>query len=100
LWETIGDKVVTDISKLRQAVVEKQELILNRLTSLSYEEVMHLMASLSSIITNLDKVQVEEEIQCNRLIVTEMKNDSRTTFSKAEAFLKATDLYLSYKSIV
>ena len=91
---------MADTSKLRAAVIEKQELILNRLTTLTYEEVMQLMASLSSLITNLDKVQAEEEVQCNRLLVSEMEKDSRTTFSKAEAILKTTDIYLSYKNIL
>ena len=91
---------MADISKLRTVVIEKQELILNRLTLLSYEEVMQLMASLSSIITNLDKVQAEEEVQCNRLLVNELDKDSRTSFSKAEAILKCSDTYLSYKNIV
>ena len=68
---------MTDIAKLRSAVIEKQELILNRLATLTYEEVMHLMASLSSIITNLDKVQAEEECQCNRHLVAEMEKDAR-----------------------
>lgn len=91
---------MADISKLRAAVIEKQELILNKLTTLSYEEVMHLMASLSSIISNLDKVQAEEEVQCNKLLVSEMERDSRTTFSKAEAVLKSSDLHLAYKNIM
>jgi hypothetical protein len=91
---------MADISKLRAAVIEKQEVILNRLTTLSYEEVMQLMASLSSLITNLDKVQAEEEILCNRIVVGEMEKDSRTTFSKAEAILKSTDTYMAYKSIL
>ena len=91
---------MADISKLRTAVIEKQELILNKLTALSYEEVMQLMASLSSLITNLDKVQAEEEAQCNRLIVTELEKDARTTFSKAEAILKSSDIHLSYKNVM
>ncbi len=91
---------MADISKLRAAVIEKQEVILNRLTTLSYEEVMQLMASLSSLITNLDKVQAEEEVQCNRIVVGEMEKDARTTFSKAEAILKTTDTYLVYKNIM
>jgi hypothetical protein len=91
---------MADISKLRTAVVEKQELILNKLTTLSYEEVMHLMASLSSIITNLDNVQAEEEVLCNRLMVSEMERDQRTTFSKAEAILKASDTHHVYKNIL
>ncbi len=91
---------MAEISKLRAAVIEKQEVILNRLTSLTYEEVMQLMASLSSLITNLDKIQAEEEIQCNRIVVGEMEKDTRTTFSKTEAILKSTDTYLSYKSIL
>lgn len=91
---------MTDISKLRAAVIEKQEIVLNKLTSLSYEEVMHLMASLSSIISNLDKVQAEEEVQCNKLLVSEMERDSRTTFSKAEAILKSSDIHLTYKNVI
>lgn len=91
---------MADISKLRAAVIEKQELILNKLTALSYEEVMHLMASLSAIITNLDIVQAEEEVRCNRLVVSEMERDSRTTFSKAEAVLKSSDTHLAYKNIM
>ena len=91
---------MADISKLRAAVVEKQDVIVNKLTALSYEEVMHLMASLSSITTNLDKAQAEEEVLCNKLIVSELERDSRTTFSKAEAILKSSDLHLSYKNIM
>ena len=91
---------MADISKLRSAVIEKQELILNRLTALSYEEVMHLMASLSSIIVNLDKVQAEEEALCNRLLVSELEKDSRTTFSKAEATLKSSEVHLAYKNVM
>lgn len=95
-----GGGHMADISKLRAVVIEKQEVILNKLTSLSYEEVMPLMASLSSIITNLDKAQIEEEILCNKIIISEMEGDTRTTFSKAEAILKTSDTYLSYKSII
>jgi hypothetical protein len=91
---------VVDISKLKSAVIEKQELILNRLTTLTYEEVMHLMASLSAIISNLDKFQAEEEIHCNRLLVSTMDKDAKITFSKAEAVLKCSDIYLSYKNFM
>ena len=49
---------------------------------------------------NIDKVQSEEEAQCNKLLVNEMERDSRTTFSKSEAILKTTDAYLSYKNIL
>ena len=91
---------IADVSKLRAAVIEKQELILNRLTTLSYEETMHLKASLSALISNLDNVQAEVELQCNRIIVGEMERDARTTFSKAEAVLKASDIHLSYKNIL
>lgn len=91
---------MADIGKLRTAVIEKQDLILHKLTSLSYDEVMHLMASLSAIITNLDNIQAEAEAQCNKLIVTEMERDSRITFSKAEAVLKSSDIHLSYKNIM
>lgn len=58
------------------------------------------MASLSSLITNLDKVQAEEEAQCNKILVGEMERDARATFSKADAILKTTDAYLSYKNIL
>jgi len=85
---------------LRTAVIEKQDLILNKLTTLSYEDVMHLMASLSSIITNLDKIQADEELHCNKILVSEMERDSRTTFSKTEAILKSTDTHLSYKNVM
>ena len=91
---------MADVSKLRSAVIEKQELILNKLTAMTYVEVMQLMASLSAIISNLDKVQFEEEGQCNRLLVAEMNKDARTTFSKADAVLKSSDAYQSYKSIM
>lgn len=91
---------MADITKLRTAVIEKQEIILNRLTKLSYEEVIQMMASLSSLITNLDKIQAEEEVQCNRIMVREMEKDVRTNFSKAEAILKSTETYLSYKNIM
>jgi len=95
-----GEMSIADISKLRAAVIEKQELILNKLTTLTYEEVMQVMASLSSLITNLDKVQAEEESQCNKHLVGEMERDSRATLSKAEAILKSSDAYLSYKNIM
>lgn len=91
---------MAELSNLRSAVIEKQEIILNKLTSLSFEEVMHLMASLSSLITNLDKIQAEEEMHCNRIIVREMEKDQRTTFSKAEAILKASETYQSYKNVM
>ncbi len=91
---------MADTSKLRAAVIEKQELILNKLTTMTYAEVMQLMASLSAIIGNLDKVQAEEELQCNRLLVGEMEKDTRTTFSKAEAIMKCSDAHLSYKNIM
>lgn len=91
---------MADVSKLRSAVIEKQELILNKLTAMTYVEVMQLMASLSAIISNLDKVQAEEEGQCNRLLVAEMTKDARTTFSKADAILKCSDTYQSYKNIM
>lgn len=91
---------MVDISKLWAAVIEKQELILNKLTILTYDEVMHLMASLSSIINNLDKVQAEEEAQCNKILIGEMERDTRTTFSKTEAILKCSDAYVSYKNIL
>lgn len=87
-----------DISKLRSAVIEKQERILNELTSLGYEEVIHLMASLSSIISNLDKVQADEDVRCNKLLVTEMERGS--AFSKAEAIMKCSEAYLSYKNVL
>ncbi len=89
---------MADPLKLRAAVIEKQELILNRLTALTYEDVMQLMASLSSIISNLDQAQAAEEVHCNRILVAEMEKDTQTTFSKAEALLKTTDTYLSYKN--
>ncbi len=91
---------MADISKLHTAVIEKQKLILNKLTTLSYKDVMHLTASLSSIITNLDNVQAEEEVLCNRLIVNEIERDSMATFSKAEAILKASDSHHADKNIL
>lgn len=91
---------MADLPGLRAAVIEKQDLILNKLTSLSYEDLMKLMASLSSLITNLDKVQAEEEVRCNKFIVGEMASDPRTTFSKAEAVLKTSEAYLSYKNVM
>jgi hypothetical protein len=91
---------MADLSSLRAAVIEKQDLILNKLPSISYEEVMKLMASLSSLISNLDKIHAEEEVRCNKIIVSEMANDQRTTFSKAEAVLKTSEVYLSYKNIM
>jgi hypothetical protein len=91
---------MSDISKIKSAVIEKQDIILNRLNDLSYDESMKLLASLSSLITNIDRLQAEEENRCNKLIVQHMTEDPRATFSKAEAVLKASELYVSYKNIL
>lgn len=88
---------MADLSKFRAAVIEKQEIILNRLTKLTYEEVMQLMASLTALISNLDKILAEEDVLCNRLMVAEMERDPRSTFSRAESIMKASETYLSYK---
>ena len=89
-----------DISKITLAVIEKQETILNRLTDLSYNDTLKLMASLSSLIINLDRLQTEEESNCNKLILQTMKEDRRTSLSKAEVVMKSSDTYLSYKNIL
>lgn len=91
---------MTDFAKIRTAVIEKQEVILNKLTDLPYNDIIKLLASLSSIITNLDRLQAEEESQCNKMIVQHMAQDQRATFSKAEAVLKASDVYMTYKNIL
>ena len=89
-----------DISKITQAVIEKQELILNKLIELSYNESLKLMASLSSLLTNLDRLQTEEDSQCNKLILQAMREDPRMTFAKAETIMKSSETYLSYKNIL
>ena len=89
---------MADISKIRAVVIEKHEMVLNQLTKLSHEDLIKLLASFSSIIANLDKAQAEDEAQCNKLIISEMERDPRATFSKAEAILKASDIYLTYKN--
>jgi hypothetical protein len=91
---------VIEISKITLAVIEKQEIILNKLTDLSYNESIKLMASLSSLLTNIDWLQVEGESQCNRLLFQTMKDDPRTTVSKAESMMKSSDVYRSYKKIL
>lgn len=91
---------MADILKVKSAVIEKQEIILNKLTDLPYEESIKLMASLSSLLTNLDRLLAEEESHCNKLIIKYMSDDPRATISKAEAALKSSDIYLSYKNIL
>lgn len=72
---------MADLPKLRQAVIEKQELVL-KLTKLSYEETVQLIASLSSIITNLDRAYLEAEVKCNSQMVQQMEHDPRCTIQK------------------
>ena len=91
--------MMTDILKFKSVLIEKQELILNRLTLLDSKELMHLVASLSSLISNLDLAQAEEEIRCNRVIVSEMKLH-RTSFARAESVLKSSDTYFAYKNVL
>ncbi|MEI8346559.1 MAG: hypothetical protein WCG27_03770, partial [Pseudomonadota bacterium] len=39
-------------------------------------------------------------VKCNKILIAEMERDTRATFSKAEAVLKCSDTYLSYKNIM
>lgn len=90
---------MADFQKLRQALIEKQEIIL-KLTSLNYQEAMQLIASLSSLITNLDRAYLEAEVKCNHQMVQQMEHDPRCTISKAEIYLKATEPYQVYKDLL
>ena len=87
-----------NLSILQTEVIEKQELVVNKLTTLSYVEVIQLMARLSLLISDLDKIQIEHEIQCNKFIVRKMEQETKGVYSKAEAMMKASDLYWDYKN--
>ncbi|MDH4466831.1 MAG: hypothetical protein QE271_02130 [Bacteriovoracaceae bacterium] len=91
---------VSQISKLRSAVIQKQEIILNKLTQLPYQEVMKLLASLSSLVINLDMALIEVENKCNKFLVSELERDPRATFSKGEAALKSSEIYMTYRNIL
>jgi len=47
---------MADFSELRVAVIEKQDIILHKLTELPYRELIQLVASLSAIIGNLENM--------------------------------------------
>lgn len=70
------------LSKFSNALVEKQDIILNRLTDLSCQKSIKLMAG---IVSNLEKLQSTEDIKCNKIIADQFLNDPRATFSKVEA---------------
>lgn len=88
-----------DLSKFSNALIEKQEIILNQLTELPYEELIKLMASISAIISNLEKLQTTEDIKCNKIIAEQFLNDPRASFAKAEALMKSSEAYAKYKNI-
>ncbi len=48
--------MMVDLSELKTAVIEKQDIILHKLTELSYKDLMKLAASVSSIISNLENM--------------------------------------------
>jgi hypothetical protein len=91
---------VVDLSRLSSAIIEKQGVILNNLVNLSHEELMKMMVSLSAIISNLEKLQTQEDIKCNKIMAIEFSNDSRASFSKVEVLMKASDTYLEYKNVM
>lgn len=89
---------MTDLLKFSDAIIEKQEIILNSLTDLPYKELVKMMASLSAIISNLDKIQTTEEIKCNKIIADQFSNDPRASFAKVEALMKSSETYAAYKN--
>lgn len=89
---------MVDTAKIRAAVIEKHEVVLNQLAQLPYDDVIKLIASLSFIIDNLDRAQEDGEFECNKIIVSEMGKDPGVTFFRAEAILETSEAYLSYKS--
>ncbi len=90
---------MADFSELKVAVIEKQGIILNKLTELSYRELIQLVASLSAIISNLENMYTESEILCNKIISEQMLYDHRTTFAKAESIMKSSEVYVKSKNI-
>jgi hypothetical protein len=90
---------MADLDELKNAIIEKQNIILNKLTELPYKESMRLLASLLAIVSNLENMQTQSEIVCNRIISDLMMADHRTSFSKAETIMKSSDTYLKHKKI-
>lgn len=90
---------MADLQKLRHVLIEKQEIIL-KLTNLNYAETVQLIASLSSLITNLDRSYLEAEIKCNSQMVQQMEHDPRCTITKAETYLKSTESYVLYRELL
>ena len=80
---------MVNLSKLNDAIIEKQEIILNHLTELSHKELIKMMASISAIISNLEKMQTQEDVKCCKIIAEQFLNDSRASFAKAEALMKS-----------
>ena len=91
---------MTDLSTFSKAIIEKQNVILNNITDLSYNELIKMMASISAIISNLEKLQTNEDIKCNKIVSDQFLNDPKAAFAKAEAFMKSSDCYLAYKNIL
>ena len=91
---------MVDLSELKTAVIEKQDIILHKLTELSYKELMQLSASLSAIISNLENMYTRSENLCNKIISEQMLHDHKTTFSKAESIMKSSEIYLKSKNIL
>ena len=60
---------MANIVKIREVVIEKQEVVLNKLIELNHNDLIKLMASISALIADIDRAQVEEEMRCNKIIV-------------------------------
>lgn len=90
---------MVEFSELKAAVIEKQDIVLHKLTELSYKDLMQLAASLSAIISNLKNIYIKSEHLCNKIISEHMLNDHRATFSKAESIMKSSEIYVKSKNI-
>lgn len=91
---------MVDLSELKTAVLEKQDIILHKLTELSYKDLMKLAASVSSIISNLENMYTRNEYLCHKIISEQMLHDPRITFAKAESIMKSSEIYLKTKNIL
>lgn len=91
---------MADFDELKAAVIEKQDIVLNKLTELSYKELIQLVASLSAIVGNLENMYAISEHLCNKIIAEQMIQDYRTSFAKAEAVMKSSENYVKSKNIV
>lgn len=90
---------MSELTAIKTSLFEKQDLIATRLNLLNYNELLALVSSLSSLISKLDFLQADEEIRCNRVLIQEMNSNPRGTLGKAEAILRSSETYRSFKYI-